>query len=69
MMRRAARLHADKARRQLREERQNLRSPQRPADSHITFCIDTVNLEDALGQIEADRANLHAGWLPMLVNA
>jgi hypothetical protein len=25
-----------------------------------------VNLKNALGQIEADRANLHGGWLPSL---
>jgi hypothetical protein len=69
MVRRAARLHADKARRQLREEWQNLRSSQRLADNHNAVCIDSVNLENALRQVEADRANLHAGWLPMLVNA
>ena len=25
--------------------------------------VDRVNLKNALGQIEADRANLHGGWL------
>src|SRR3954452_5850814 len=26
-------------------------------------CLDAVNLEDMLGQIEANRCNLHGGWL------
>jgi len=65
-MRRAACLDADETRWQLREKRQHLRSPQCLADHHFTSVIDRVNLKDALGQIEADRANLHRGWLPSL---
>jgi hypothetical protein len=51
------------------EEWQNLRSSQRPADNHVALRINAVNLKNVLGQIKADRANLHNGWLPMLVNA
>ncbi len=68
-MRRAARLHADETKRQLREERQNLRPSQRPPDGDIALRINGMNLENALGQIEADRANLHLGGSHMLVNA
>ena len=63
-MRRAARLHADKTRRQLRKEWQNLRSSQRLTDDHVALCVDAVNLKNVLGQIKADRANLNNGWLP-----
>src|SRR3546814_1141269 len=31
--------------------------------------LNRVNLKNALGQIEADRTNLHRGWLPLLVDA
>src|SRR6478736_9907876 len=68
-MRSAACLHADKTRRQLGKERQHLRSPQRLANDRLSGGIDRVNLKNALGQIEADRANLHRGWLPLLVDA
>ena len=43
---------------------QNLRSPQRLIDDHFALCVDAVNLKSVLGQIKADRANLHNGWLP-----
>ena len=64
VMRRAARLDADQAGRQLGEERQHLRSSQRLANNDLASRIDAVNLKNALGQIEADRGNLHGGWLP-----
>jgi hypothetical protein len=51
----------NQARRQLAEERQHLRSPQRFAHYDLARIIDRVNLKNALGQIEAD-----GGWLPSL---
>jgi type VI protein secretion system component VasK len=60
----AARLDADQARRQLGKEPQHLRTSKRPADNDLTRRINPVNLKNALGQIEADRGNLHGGWLP-----
>ena len=33
-------------------------------DNDLTGRIDTVNLKNTLGQVEADRGNLHDGWLP-----
>ena len=64
MMRRAARLDPDKARRQLGKERQHLRPSQSLADNDLTARINTVNLKNVLGHVEADRGNLHSGWLP-----
>lgn len=64
VMRRPARLHADQASRQLGEERQHLSPPQRLAHHRFAGGINSMNLENALGQIEADRGNLHRGWLP-----
>jgi hypothetical protein len=36
-----------------------LRSPQRLVENHSLTGVDAVNLEDVLGDIETDRANLH----------
>ncbi len=33
-------------------------------DQKLAGRADTVNLKNVLGQIQADRANLHCGWLP-----
>jgi len=66
VMRRAARLHANQARRQLGKEWQHLRSSKRLADNDLTGRINAVNLKNALGQIEADCGNLHDGWLPFV---
>src|SRR3984885_11088517 len=63
MMRRAARLDPDKARRQFGKERQHLRPSQRLADNDLTARINAVNLKNALGQIQTNRSNLHDGWL------
>ena len=52
-MRRAARLHADQAGRQLGEERQNLRSPQCLAHNNVSRRADGVKSKNALGQIKA----------------
>jgi hypothetical protein len=64
MMRRAARLDADQARRQLGKKWQHLRAPKRLANHSLTGRINAVDLKNVLGQVEADRGNLHSGWLP-----
>lgn len=69
MMRGSARFDADEAWRQLREERQYLRSTQCLADDDSTRSINRVNLENALGLIEADGGNLHVGGSYLLVIA
>ena len=48
---------------QLLEEGQHLRPSQRLADHNLTGRVDPMNLKNVLGQIEADCANLHNGWL------
>src|SRR5277367_3092167 len=63
MMRRAARLDPDQARRQLGKEWQHLRPSQRLADNDLTGRVNAVNLKNALGQIQANGSNLHDGWL------
>jgi len=64
VMRRAARLDADQARRQFGKKWQHLRPPKRLANCNLAGRINAVDLKNALGQIEADRDNLHGGWLP-----
>ena len=56
--------HAHKARTQPGKEHQNLRPPQLTAADDRAFSIHSVNLEDILGQIEADDGRLVHGWLP-----
>jgi hypothetical protein len=41
-----------------------LRSAQGFPHDNLAAPINAVNLKNAFGQIEADRANLHFGWLP-----
>src|SRR5690606_15070176 len=50
VMRRAARLHAHQARRQLGEERQHLRSPERLANNRLTSRVDSMNLKMLLAK-------------------
>lgn len=51
-------LHADQAKLQTREEPQHL-LPAGPAVArHRTGCINSVDLEQVLGQIEPDRGNI-----------
>jgi len=57
-MRGAARLNADAPARQLGKEWQHLHSPKRPAA--WPGRINAVNLKITLGQVKADRGNLHA---------
>jgi hypothetical protein len=64
VMRRAARLDADQARRQFGKKWQHLRPPKRLANHNLAGRINAVDLKNALGQVEADRGNLHSGWLP-----
>jgi hypothetical protein len=59
MVRCGASFHADQTRRQLREERQHLRTPQPASNHYLAGGIDAVHLEHVLGQINPDRANLH----------
>jgi hypothetical protein len=58
-----ASLQADPARRKLREVAQDLPAAEAALLDNGVVCVDTVNLEDVLGQIEANRCNLHGGWL------
>jgi hypothetical protein len=64
---RAAGLHTHQTRLQLAEERDHLAPAQRPADDHLAGVVNTVKLKHVLGQIEADSANIHGGWLLLLV--
>ena len=59
VVRAAARLHADQARRQLREKCQHALALQLPLHGHLACRIHPVHLEHALGEINPDRANLH----------
>jgi hypothetical protein len=60
-MRRRARLHADQARWQLGEERQDLGAAQLRAGEHPALRVDAVHLEHVFGQVEPDRGNLSHG--------
>jgi hypothetical protein len=64
VMRGATRLDADQARRQFGKKWQHLRPPKRLANHSLAGRVNTVNLKNVLGQVEADRSNLHSGWLP-----
>jgi len=54
VMRRAACLHPDPARRQRCEERKDLTPPKRPVDDNRALGVDAMNLKNVLGQIEAN---------------
>ena len=54
-----ARLHADKARRQRLEELQHLAPPKLLSNDDLLSCIDPVNLEHVLGDIQTERGDLH----------
>jgi transposase len=58
-----ARFHPDNTRWQLGEVCKHLPPPETPLLDDSSVCIDTVNLKNVLGQIEADGRNLHGGWL------
>ena len=59
MMRRGARFHADKARRQGLEELYQLAAAELLSDDDLLGRIDAVNLEYVLSDIQTDRGNLH----------
>src|SRR5215208_5369255 len=56
-------LHADQARPQPREEPKNLSPTQLPAHHHPACRIDPMDLENALRQVQTDRANFLHGRL------
>jgi hypothetical protein len=64
---RVARLHSNRARLQLAKERQHLTPAQRPPDNHLARAVDSVGLKSILREIETDGANIHDGWLLLLV--
>jgi len=59
LVRRGTRLHADEARRQLAEKLDHLTAPELLLQHRLVGSIDAVHLEDVLGEINSDRANLH----------
>jgi hypothetical protein len=59
MVRRGARLHADETRCQLAEKLEHLPAPELPLEHRLPGSIDAMHLEDVLGNIDPDRANLH----------
>jgi len=63
---RGAGFYADKARRQLLKERNDPAPPQLFADNNLVLRIDAVNLKNVLGQIQANRRNLHVGGSPFM---
>ena len=58
-------LHADQAGRQRGEVGDDLGASQAALDDDVAGFVHTVNLEDLLGQIEADGCDRHGGWLPL----
>src|SRR6516165_6426283 len=59
IMRRAASLNANQTRRQGLEERQYFRPLKLPPQYCLASCIDPVQLEDTLGDVQTDCGNLH----------
>jgi hypothetical protein len=64
---RGAGLQVNQAGLKLAEERYHLTSPQRFGDNNFSGRINSMDLKNVLGQIKADGANLHGGWLLLLV--
>lgn len=59
---RCAGFHADQARRNLRQCVEECSASYLLAPDDSAIGIDRVKLENRLGQIKADRGNLHGGW-------
>ena len=59
LVRRGARLHANQARRQLAEKLEHLAASELLLEHRLLGSIDAMHLEDVLGEINSDRANLH----------
>lgn len=57
-------LDFDQARTKAREELQRLTAAQRLADDNLAVGINTVNLQNVLGEVEADCRNLVHGVVP-----
>jgi len=68
MVRRRTGFDADQARLKRPEQRQELIAPHLPAQDRLPLPIDPMNLENVLGDVEADRGNLHLdGSFPLMV--
>jgi hypothetical protein len=68
VMRRRTGLNADQAWLEPPEQRQKLITPHLPAQNRLPLPIDSMNLENVLGDVEADRGNLHLdGSFPLMV--
>jgi hypothetical protein len=65
VVRARARLHPDYTRRQLREERQQIGATQTTPENGMGGCINTVHLENGLGEIKADRDDGHGSGSPL----
>ena len=59
VMRARARLHPDEAGRQLFEEGEKALAPNPPLQNGVPSCVDAVDLEDRLGEIETDDCDRH----------
>ena len=55
--------HRDNATRQTGKELQNLAAPKPLANNHSPFLINSMHLENVLGQVQANRANFSHGRL------
>jgi hypothetical protein len=67
MVRRRAGFEADKARRNLGKEREDLAASQPLAHHYAAHLVHRMNLEDTLCQIKTNCCNIAHGWLPLLV--
>src|ERR1700731_5293501 len=66
-MGRGAGLHADKARWQTFEERQHLATPELLPNDDLLDRVDPMDLKHVLGDIQADRGNLHVDGSPHVI--
>jgi hypothetical protein len=57
-------LDPDQTRAKLLKKSHKLTPSQTPANNHLAYCTNTVNLENTLRDIQTYRANVHLGWLP-----
>src|SRR5262249_16385026 len=69
IVRRGASLHADQAARQRREKLHHLSTPKLLPDNHLLGCIDAVDLEHVLSDIQTDRGNLHVDGSPHVIRS
>jgi hypothetical protein len=59
VMGRRARLHANETGRKLPEELHHLLAAQLPNENNLALTVDAMDLENVLGEINANGANLH----------